>query len=239
MAKGKSVEIATRSFNNRSLAVAFFREMMGRYQAGDKVSEEDALDLIALLERHPDARAKTGIGVDHLKVERNVYGTNGFYIVRPDGSGPDFSYMTCIKGELPSRKQQVSRAFRWAVRIDLYRARDKFFAEHKDSEGLVTCAVTRERIGVEEGHMDHRSPMTFDVIVTTFLVGRGVGIDDVPIVSGQDNQQVPEIADGGLIEAFREFHHRIARLDFVHRRINLAQSARERLRPSRIMPGSV
>lgn len=31
--------------------------------------------------------------------------------------------------------------------------------------------------------MDHRPPMTFEVIVTTFLYGRGLSLDDVPLTT--------------------------------------------------------
>jgi hypothetical protein len=133
-----------------------------------------------------------------------------------------------------SRKNEVSQAFRQAVRFDLYRARDAFFAAHRDAHGLIPCAVTKQRITPDQGHMDHRPPLTFEVIVTTFLEARGVGYDSVPITKGADDQVAPILTDNALAEDFRNFHARIAHLDFVSDRVNLAQSSRGRIRPSRI-----
>jgi hypothetical protein len=78
--------------------------------------------------------------------------------------------------------------------------------------------------------------MTFEVIATTFLVHRGLAMADVPITAGKDEQVSPEITDPGLSEQFRRYHAQVAALDFVKSDTNLAQSARHRLRPTRIRP---
>lgn len=208
--------------------------MLNRYKPRDRVLEEDYLDLSALLERHPEYSAKVGCGVSHFEVMKTEHGTQCFRVVRVDTTGTDFSYMHCITGRAPSRKQEVSEAFRRVVKIDLYKGRDKFFAEHTDADGLVTCAETGERISREHAHMDHRPPMTFDVIVTTFLGGRGLSVDDVPLTTGRDDQVSAEITDDPLREAFRAYHAKVAVLDFVQATVNLAQSSRHRLRTGRV-----
>ena len=206
MARGKPVEIATRSFENQSKAIDHFRAMLGRYRPGDRVSDDDALDLSALLERHDEYAQKVGKGVAHFEVMATEHGTNCFRIVRIDGSGTDFSYRHCITQRPPTRKQEVSAAFRRVVQLDLYAARDKFFSDHRGDDGKVSCAVTGERILRDEAHMDHRPPMTFEVIVTTFLEGRGMSLDQVPITSGRDEQVSPEVTDKALADAFRGYH---------------------------------
>lgn len=233
MGRSKPVELATRTFEKQSDATAFFKAMLNRYQPGNRLIEEDSLDVAALLERHTEYVTKVGCGVDHFEVMMTEHGTQCFRIVRTDGSGTDFSYPHCISQRAPSRKQEVSQGFRRAVRFDLYRARDSFFAEHKGADGLVACAVTRERIGCDQGHMDHRPPMTFEVIVTTFLCGRGLSLADVPLSTGQDEQVSPEVTDQKLCEAFQSYHAQVARLDFVKDTANLAQASRHRLRDGR------
>jgi hypothetical protein len=230
----KPVLLSTREFDSQGEANDFFKEMLNRYQPEQRVSDEDALDLAALLERHDEYNEKVGIGIDHFEVMTTEHGTQCFRIARNDGSGTDFSYPHCVRGRPPSQKSEVSRAFRQCVRFDLYKARDEFFATHRDADGLVRCAVTGERIALDGGHMDHRPPMTFEVIVTTFLEGRGLSYDTVPITQGADNQVSPTITDASLGEGFRRYHSRVARLDFVRDTINLAQSSRSRLRNTRI-----
>lgn len=84
-----------------------------------------------------------------------------------------------------------------------YDARDKFFSEHKAADGLIICAETGERIRCDQAHTDHRPPMTFEVIVTTFLNAQGLRVEDVAITSGQDDQTSPELTDCVLREASR------------------------------------
>ena len=230
----KPVSIATRDFKSQSDAMAFFKAMLNCYKQGDRVADVDAFDLAALLERHTEYAEKVGVGVNHFEVMVTDQGTRCFRIVRSDGSGTDFSYPHCVRGRLPSRKEEVSRAFRQAIRFDLYNARDKFFSEHRDAQGLLSCAVSNARIPPEQGHMDHRPPLTFEVIVTTFIEGRGLAYENISITTGTDNQVVPTLTDESLSNHFRQYHARIARLDFVTSTINLAQSARERIRPSRL-----
>ena len=232
--RSEPVNLSTRNFPSKLAATDYFKDMLGRYKPGDRVNNSDALDLASLLERHDEYTTKVGSGVQHFEVIMTEHGTPCFRIVRPDKSGTDFSYRHCISQRPPSRKQEVSQAFRRVVRFDLYTARDEFFTANKDADGLVVCAETGERIKRDEAHMDHRPPMTFEVIVTTFLAGRGQAVDQVPITSGQDDQVSPEITDPALADAFRRYHAKVAMLDFVKNTANLAQSSRNRLKPTRI-----
>ncbi|TRZ65068.1 MAG: DUF3223 domain-containing protein [Rhodocyclaceae bacterium] len=234
MARGKPVELATRTFGTQAEATAFFKEILNRYQPGARVMTADSLELSALLERHSEYSIKVGCGVSHFEVVNTEHGTQCFRLVRTDGSGTDFSYGHCITGRAPSRKLEVCQALRRAVRFDLYAARDKFFSEHGNDDGLVTCAVTGVMIGKEEAHMDHCPPMTFEVIVTTFLSARGIALDAVPLTTGQDEQVAPAITDAALAEAFRVHHANVASLDIVKDKVNLAQASRNRIKSTRI-----
>lgn len=234
MGQSKPVELATRFFKKQGDAKVFFKAMLNRYRPGERLSDEDGLDVAALLERHTEYADKVGCGVSHFEVMMTKHGTQCFRIVRTDGSGTDFSYLHCISGHPPSRKQEVSQAFRDAVRFDIYRARDNFFTTQEGVDGLVPCAETGELIAREQGHMDHRPPMTFEVIVTTFLCGRGLSLDDVPLTTGADEQVSPEVTDEMLREAFRGYHTQVAKLDFVKSTVNLAQSSTHRIKSARI-----
>jgi hypothetical protein len=234
MPRGNPIELSTKNFLTQGQATAFFKAMLNRYRPGDRVNAEDHLDLSALLERHAEYALKVGCGVDHFEVMMTEHGTQCFRIIRTDGSGTDFSYSHCITQRPPSRKQEVSQAFRRVVRFELYNARDKFYAEHRNADGLIACAVTKELIPPDRGHMDHRPPLTFEVLVTTFLQARGLSFDDVPITSGQDEQVSTEITDKDLAAAFLKYHAKTAQLDFVKDTENLAQSSRARIKPGRI-----
>ena len=99
---------------------------------------------------------------------------------------------------------------------------------------MVICAETGERITRDNAHMDHRAPMTLRSLLLTFLAGRGLAVDQVPITSGQDNQVSPDITDTVLADDFRQYHAKVAALDLVKNTANLSQSGRNRLKPPRI-----
>lgn len=65
--RSKPVELATGSFDKQGGATAFFRAILNRYCTGERVNDDDALDLAALLERHTEYVAKVGSGASHLK----------------------------------------------------------------------------------------------------------------------------------------------------------------------------
>jgi hypothetical protein len=230
----KPLTIASRSFASQKEATEFFRAMLRSYTPGNCVNDMDALHLAALLERHSEYVQKVGCGLDHFSVVMTEHGTPCFNLMRRDGTGTEFSYLHCITQRPPSRKQEVSSAFRWLVRLDLFKKRDEFFAEFADAAGFVTCAETGERITKSEAHMDHRAPMTFEVIVLTFLAARGMAYVDVPITEGRDNQTTAEITDLVMGEEFRRYHAKVALLDLVRNKVNLAQSGRNRMKPTRI-----
>ena len=228
------MELSTRSFDTKGKATAFFKAILNRYRPGDRVSDGDARDLASLLTRHHEYEIKVGIGVDHFEVMMTEHGSQCFRIVRRDGTGTDFSYIRSIKNKPPAVKEEVSRAFRQVVKFDLYKARDEFYATHRDGDGLIVCAATGDRISCKDAHMDHRPPMTFEVIITTFLGSKAMAWEDVPLTSGQDNQVSPLITDSALWEAFRAYHAKVAVLDFVKDTIDLAQSSRNRLKKGRV-----
>ena len=96
MPKGNPVVLETRSFSNQKEATAFFRAMLNRYRPKERVSDEDATDLAALLKRHSDYAGKIGVGIDHFEVMSAEFGTQCFRLVRTDGTGEGFSYPHCV-----------------------------------------------------------------------------------------------------------------------------------------------
>lgn len=87
------------TFPRKGDADAFFRTMLARYGDGDRVGDEDARHLHALLKHHTEYEAKVGPGIDHFKVDINTEYervTRSFWIVRPNGEVEDFSFRHCI-----------------------------------------------------------------------------------------------------------------------------------------------
>lgn len=100
------------SWPSKSAALGAFRALHdgSTYSVYDRVSDPTHdLMLRELLDLHPDAAEKIGVGVDHFFVGRTGDGdrfnvrpdATGIWIRRTDGSEVDFSYRTCINNHTP------------------------------------------------------------------------------------------------------------------------------------------
>ncbi len=102
MGKARKIPLKTREFAKAGDATAFFKAMLNRYEIGDLVSPQDALDLSALLERHDERDEKIGAGIAGFEVntppaDAPPFSTRCFWIIRRDGSKIDFSYPHCLE----------------------------------------------------------------------------------------------------------------------------------------------
>ena len=91
----KPVQIGALNFPRKKDANDFFREMLYRYDLGDKVSKDDAV-LAQLLSKHPEATEKIGAGIESFSVRAADYGTRCFWVNRVDGSFEKFSFKACF-----------------------------------------------------------------------------------------------------------------------------------------------
>lgn len=96
MGKAMPLRIGEMQFATKGDALLHIRETLRRYLPGERVSIEDEHFLRSLLERHPNAAEKMGVGVNHFMVRSADYGTQCFWVVRTDGSTQRFSYKECL-----------------------------------------------------------------------------------------------------------------------------------------------
>jgi hypothetical protein len=92
----KPVTLGPIHFVKRGDAAAYLKDMLHRYDVGDKVSADDAIVLRAALDRHPNAAAKIGCGITHFSVRSADFGTKCFWVNRSDGTTEKFSHTGCI-----------------------------------------------------------------------------------------------------------------------------------------------
>lgn len=107
----KSVILSNgRQWRSRKDATAHFREMLGRYKDGEKVSNPaDDNDLRALIIRYDSvivagSPTKTGTGVAYFSRQRNSgdgWATSGFHVHRTDGTSVDFSFYRAVETQPP------------------------------------------------------------------------------------------------------------------------------------------
>ena len=94
----KPITLGTMHFEKKGDAVAFLKDILRRYDLGDRVSAEDAVILHAALEHHPNAAVKIGSGVTSFSVRSADFGTKCFWVNRTDGTTEKFSITGSIRG---------------------------------------------------------------------------------------------------------------------------------------------
>jgi hypothetical protein len=98
----KPISLGPIHFNKRGDAVAYLKEMLYRYNVGDRVNAEDSIILRAVLEHHPDAAVKIGCGIADFSVRSADFGSQCFWVNRTDGTTEKFSITGAIHGSKTS-----------------------------------------------------------------------------------------------------------------------------------------
>lgn len=229
MGRREPVLLGAVEFSNKKEALEFFKDMLNRYRNNQKIDENDEVMLFELIGRHPEALQKIGCGIDHFYKAPTDKGTSCFWIKRKDGSSTDFSYISSVNAKGKTMLQEFSEACREAVRDSLEQAKDKFFEQYGDGDGKVECEITGDKIAKYESHLDHKKPMTFQVIVQTFIAANRITPAPEMMSIAQDSQFVTTFVDQGIVDAFREFHKNVAKLRIIGAKKNLSLGGSERM----------
>jgi hypothetical protein len=213
----KPLEIGTLTFAKKGDAVEYFREILYRHDLGVTIPEPDATHLYGLLERHPEAVAKIGVGVKGFSTRRAMFNTRCFEVHRTDGTTTDFSFKPCLDGKAPSALAEALRAFRTEVAEDTKQMKWEFFRASKHLEQKVACALTGRLLSLDEAAVDHAPPNTFKALAERFLAQHGIVPTSALVTPSKDNQYTPRLADRTLAEKWRDFYRANASVRVVAR----------------------
>jgi hypothetical protein len=210
--------------------MAACRAMLGRYRNGDTINEQDFQFLLNLLQRHPEARDKIGCGVKRFFKARVISkGTDCFWLEREDGTSTDFSFKSCVAGKGKSLDQEFAEACREAVQPELDAAKKAHFQQHGNADGKVPCEVSGELVAIYESHLDHKKPMTFEVIVKTFIAANKLTITRGMLSIPTDAQYVTIFVDEEIRRRFIDYHRSVCALRIVAAKANLSLGGSERI----------
>lgn len=142
-----------------------------------KCTADEAAFMLDLLERHPSADTKIGIGVRAIWILGNGKFGNGFYVERIDGTREDFSYKQCLRPFTHASKCKF--AFRRAIDEQVLAVKMTVF---RTGDEVLPCPITGERMTWDTAHVDHEPPRTFARLLETYLDKRGLTFDDIALV---------------------------------------------------------
>ena len=237
------VELGHRTFATQQDATRYFGDMLSRYAPRDTVVGEDAVDLDALVSRHPDASRKRGKGILRFFVGRDPWGGQCFNIERVDRSTDNFSIKKCVTSRALTLEQRFLAACRTAIGADVQAAKVQYFQKNADARGRVRCDVTGEWVSIADAHVDHKPPLTMQVVVLAFRTALDAPLTEDLFECPKDGQFTAVFADFAMVEVFREFHRKMTDgcLRIVQSRKNFEMSAPNQIRkaknPLKITPG--
>ncbi len=216
-------------WRSKTAAKAFFSAMLARYEDGVTITQSDSGHLAAILANHPEASDKMGCGIARFYKDKVNKWSSCFWLERLDGTKTDFSYRHCIDGKAPTLEHEFLNACRQAVRDDLMAAKADMLDKIGIADRMVQCAVTGEIVPFANAHLDHAAPLTFEVIVKTFLAAHNITPTREDLSSPQDGQWITRFTNRKLEEMFREYHNRMAVLRIVSQQANAQLAAKHRL----------
>lgn len=225
MAKKQPIVINGEAFTTKKDLQERVRSILWSYKDGDAVNMFDTPFLLALFDQHPDAEQKIGVGVNHIEVRRNpVYTqTQGFWIVRTDGTETDISYLECLTPTPHSKR--FERACRVAVEPSTMAFKQVFF---DNAIGIQPCPLTGDVLTFIGSHVDHVAPQTFKSLLADFVRDMSLDIEKIQVDGrGIDGVVQDTIADESLRRQWIQYHNEHAVLRVISRTGNLSHAKRK------------
>jgi len=221
----KKIEIGEREFATKKDALNHFKTILNSYEFGQNLNKDDLKDILDLLESHPNAKEKIGVGIEYVRIAKVQYNTKSFELVRTDGSTEFYSYTKRINAP-KTDFTKLREACRQAIQEDLRNVKLAYF-DRFSKKGQVKCQESGDLAKYEELNVDHRQPNTFSVIVDRFVELNKLDLKKINYlqIDGGPN----ELADENLKEEFRQYHRDKANLRIVKKSLNLDRSFQARV----------
>lgn len=212
-----SIVIGPHAFVSKSDAKQYMRDLLSLYQPGHKLTPEHFELVASLIQRHPEAAQKIGVGIRYISVQKHPeFRTKCMIIHREDGTSTDFSYITCIEARQKTMRARMLDAMRYAVKEQILRFK---WAKFGAKTNVVTCELTGEPVGWDNCHIDHVKP--FVELASEFLEAYEIEPSKEMLAANADNQYFETIADRLIYVCWLQYHEDNAVLRVVSDKANL------------------
>lgn len=190
---------------------------IGKYPDGSSVNSDDFIFLMDLLKNHHDPSRKENI--KDIFIQKNQRFKNNsrlFVIIKKNGEYQDFSYVKCIYKTEDIHFRRLMQACREAVYDDIYRFKTKEFIEG------MTCPLSGKKLYWDNTHVDHKN-ILFHHIVHNFLKEHNLSENEIEIehIDLTTRRHNKRIKNKLLREKFRNYHNKVATLQFLEEKENL------------------
>jgi len=209
-------------FKTKTALTNYTKYILNKNDLGTLKNLQEIKFLKELVKNHYNSDFLIGTGIDEFFITKCEINANNkkFNILRVDKSVVDFSYKKAISGKEPKHISYVKRAFRLIVRPQTNQFKQDYFYKNKDSNGHIKCEISGLKFKINECHIDHKPPLTFDFIFNSFLKFYKINPNEIPFEkTGLDNR--PIILDSNIIKTFFDYHYKNCDLRPLYWRANL------------------
>lgn len=218
----KIISIGQLTFPSKKAALEKIRSIRDRYSDGVRLSYEDHIFIRDIVNLHPEAEEKIGLGISHFTVatENKFGGRNRHFVLhRHDGTYTDFSFPHCLTPN-SNKKNDILLALRQAIKEQTWAFREKKFS----SDVPVICPYKNIILSRDTCHVDHEAPDTFDALVNAWLKSQSNKLEEIQITPPADNQLVGQMTNAAQISSWQSFHRNNAKLRLLSVKGNLSSA---------------
>jgi len=219
-----------KQFKTKKEITEHFRNILKRND-NQTLNENDIDYVLDLLKYHKKYEEKIGSGISHVRVEYhidNLYDRPAthphFELYRTDGTNIDFSFyktISWIKNQNTLNNQHpkdVKRAMRHIVKDQIKTFRDKLFQKKRYHK----CPILNINYSTVTAHIDHESPLTFDVMIHNFLTEKKLKFNDIQLI--EITGIYSTFKNNELRKEWYKYHRDNAILRGTHKAGNMSQS---------------
>lgn len=224
------IVIGDKEFGSKTKAIEFYKNILNSYNFKDTLNPDDFESVVSLVYINFDKdeirayeEAKDCIKAIIVDRNPNFRTTKCFFIIGDNNQKEIFSYRLAINGNL-SDGEHFNRACRFVIEPRLREFKKQIFESRP-----VRCAITNEIVEWEECQIDHKSPLTFSVIIKSFIVANKI---DVSSIEYSYDGSKEKFTDQKLAEKFDFFHKEMAVLRVLSTKQNNKLAAGARIKPS-------
>lgn len=196
------------------------------YDADYDGEKKDITDIVQQIREHiQDYGYETGDHIKSVMVDNHpeFRNTKCFFLMGGSEEKQMFSYLLAINGTITD-DQRFSKACRHLVAERL-----REFKKQRFENRPVKCAITNEIVEWEECQIDHKAPLTFSVIVRSFIIAHKIDVSKVEYICELTKER---FADQGLADKFDAFHKEMAVLRVLSTKQNSKLSCGARIKPT-------
>lgn len=228
----KDIVINDKIFKTKKSALEFYKNILNKYEPGSSLDDDDFLHIVDLVNYQPASAYEDEVlpapeengevmEIDDVFVDFHPVFKKAkcFFVVFGEEEWL-FSYILSINGDLsPERKFYI--ACRNSVKGALHGFKEEIFKNKP-----VKCPISKQFLTWENCHIDHKSPMTFSVIVKTFIESRKVDIYEIEL---KYENYLWQFENEETNNEFLEYHNNLAILRAISVEENLKLSSKARL----------